>query len=75
MKSYGLFCKTIFTKPPKNAPLQFRNWWAFCGTKCIFEIYYLNVLQNGKKFGFGDKNFSSDTVQQSKNRIGLTMWV
>jgi hypothetical protein len=60
MKSYGLFCKTIFTKPPKNAPLQFRNWWAFCGTKCIFEIYYLNVLQNGKKFGFGDKNFSSD---------------
>ncbi len=22
---------------------------AFCGTKCIFEIYYLNVLQNGKK--------------------------
>jgi hypothetical protein len=49
MKSYGLFRKTIFTKPPKNAPLQFWNWGAFWGTKCIFEIYYLNVLQNGKK--------------------------
>ncbi len=49
MKSYGFFRKTIFTKPPKNAPLQFRNWGAYWGTKCIFEIYYLNVLQNGKK--------------------------
>jgi hypothetical protein len=60
MKSYGLFRKTIFSKSPKNAPLQFRNRGACWETKGIFEINYLNVLENSKKFAFGDNFFSSD---------------
>jgi hypothetical protein len=36
IKSYSLFRKTIFSKSPKNAPLQFRNRSGHVGIPIVF---------------------------------------
>jgi hypothetical protein len=45
----AFFVKPFLPNHQKMPLCSFGTGGAFWGTKCIFEIYYLNVLQNGKK--------------------------
>jgi hypothetical protein len=48
---FAAFFVYHFPQNPKNAPLQFRNRGAFWETKSIYEICYLNLLENVNFFG------------------------